>query len=409
VGVPVMATEGRTAVTVRTAGRLAALLFLGSGLITLVALPLPGPSDLNKTAMLAVGAAAVVAGLGARAAPWDRWPPSATLALVPIAFALIALGNLFGGSNLLTYGPFFVVVFVWVGITQPQWTSVALAPLAVAAYALPLTRLPVGFGLGVTSTAITIPVCVLVGESLAWSARRVVRTREELHRERAVAARLEELRRMEEAWISAVSHELRTPITICRGHLEVLGPDAEPDEVRGAIDVVLDELDRMGRLAEDVTTLARLEGRSLVREQQVSLAAFVAGVATKARPLLDGRLRVEEVPADAWITADPDRLTQALLNLLQNAALHAPQGTPVTLHVVRERRWWRFDVADRGPGLSEDIEPAVFEPFIRGRGTGVGSGLGLTIVRGIAQGHGGEVGLENKPGEGATFWIRIPA
>ena len=165
----------------------------------------------------------------------------------------------------------------------------------------------------------------------------------------------------------------------------------------------------MGRLAEDVTTLARLEGRSLVREQQVSLAAFVAGVATKARPLLDGRLRVEEVPADAWITADPDRLTQALLNLLQNAALHAPQGTPVTLHVVRERRWWRFDVADRGPGLSEDIEPAVFEPFIRGRGTGVGSGLGLTIVRGIAQGHGGEVGLENKPGEGATFWIRIPA
>src|SRR5439155_22520791 len=139
--------------------------------------------------------------------PWRRWRRSATLWLVPVAFALIAVGNVFGGANLLPYGPFFVVVFVWIGITQPQWTSVLMAPLALVAYALPLQRLPVGFGLGVTSAAITIPVCALVGESLAWSARRVVRTREELHRERALAAGLEELRRMEEAWISAVSHE----------------------------------------------------------------------------------------------------------------------------------------------------------------------------------------------------------
>src|SRR5439155_8532426 len=106
-----------------------------------------------------------------------------------------------------------------------------------------------------------------------------------------------------------------------------------------AIGLVLDELGRMGRLAEDVTTLARLEGRSLVRQSRIPLADFVDGVAAKAEPLLDGRLHVDPVPSGAWLTADPDRLTQALLNLLQNVAVHTPSATPVGLHVERDRRW----------------------------------------------------------------------
>jgi signal transduction histidine kinase len=329
--------------------------------------------------------------------------------LIPVAFVLIAVGNLLGGSNLLTYGIFFVVVFVWIGISQPQWTSVVMAPLALAAYVGPLFRLPVGFAVGITSATVTIPACALVGESLAWSARRVVRSKEELQREQAVAQGLRELQQMEETWISAVSHELRTPITICRGHLEVVDPDAGPNEVRRAIAVVLDELERMSRLAEDVTTLAGLQGRALVRRRRVQLADFLAAVSAKAEPLLDGRLRVAPAPDAAWIKADPDRLTQALLNLLQNAALHAPGDSPVDLQVARDHRWWRFEVSDLGPGMPEGMERTAFEPFIRGNGSGGGSGLGLAIVRGIAHAHRGAAGVQSRAGEGVTFWVRIPA
>jgi signal transduction histidine kinase len=117
------------------------------------------------------------------------------------------------------------------------------------------------------------------------------------------------------------------------------------------------------------------------------------------------------VPEGQWLEVDPDRLTQALLNLLQNAAIHAPGTTPVGLQVARERQWWRFEVSDFGPGLPLDLEDSVFEPFIRGRGSGdgAGSGLGLAIVRGIARAHEGEVGADNRHEEGVTLWIRVPA
>jgi signal transduction histidine kinase len=106
--------------------------------------------------------------------------------------------------------------------------------------------------------------------------------------------------------------------------------------------------------------------------------------------------------------ADPQRLTQALINLLQNAAVHGRGDRPVELRVAEGAGVWRFEVADRGGGVPSGEEERLFRPFDRAS-RAPGSGLGLAIVRGIAEAHGGRAGVDNRPGEGATFWITVPA
>jgi signal transduction histidine kinase len=220
--------------------------------------------------------------------------------------------------------------------------------------------------------------------------------------------RLEAAFEKEQRFIGEVSHELRTPITICRGYLDVLGPNPAADAVREAIDVVVDELSRMSRIVEDMTTLARTDEPDFVRPEVLPLDRFMTVVAAKAAPLLNGRLRMEALPVGAMLRADPHRLTQALINLLSNAALHTTNGCPITVRVVEEETFWRFDVEDQGGGLVGGQEEDLFRPFSRGPTTALGNGLGLAIVRRVAEAHGGSAGVANRPGEGATFWIRVP-
>jgi signal transduction histidine kinase len=391
----------------RLHGRLAAMFFAGSGVLGLVTLPLPAPG-LNVIATAAVSAVALALGIAIWLAPWETWPSRASLGIVPPAFALIALGNAFGGSNLHAYGVFFVVAFVWIGMAQPPRTSVIMAPLAAAAYILPLFSLPGNVGAGLSSAAITIPICVLVGEGIAWGVGRLEQIELALRRERDRTEHLRELDEMKDAFLSAVSHELRTPVTICRGHLDVLEEGASEREVRAVKETLLDELDLMGRLVEDLTTLARMDDPALLRMESLPLGSFLTSITTKAEPILGDRLLPESDIGDMTLRADPQRLTQALLNLLQNAAEHARGDRPVRFRVGAESSSWRFEVADEGGGLPPGDEQVVFEPFSTGSSPTGGTGLGLSIVRGIARAHSGESGVVNRPGRGATFWITIP-
>jgi signal transduction histidine kinase len=388
-------------------GRLAAVFYVGSGLLGLVTLPLPAPG-LNRAAMTLISAAAIVAGIAIWLAPWGAWPRRASLSVVPPAFAMIALANTFGGSDLHSYGVFFVVAFVWIGLAQPPRTSLLIAPLAVAAYILPLLSLSGDVEAGVASAATTIGVCVLVSEGIAWGMVRLEQIEGALHTERYRSERLRELDGMKDAFLSAVSHELRTPLTICRGHLDVMDEGAGEHEVRTVKEILAGELDIMGRLVEDLTTLAQVGDRVLLKAESLPLDGFMRGIVTMAEPILGDRLLAECEPTDATIRADPQRLTQALLNLLQNAAGHAQGDGPVRLGVYPEPACWRFEVADNGGGLPPGEEQFVFEPFRTASPKTGRTGLGLSIVRGIARAHGGESGVVNRPGRGATFWIRIP-
>ena len=212
----------------------------------------------------------------------------------------------------------------------------------------------------------------------------------------------------ERRFISEASHELRTPITICRGQLEVLAPDSDPETVRSTVSIVVDELARMGRIVDDLITLASSEQPKFVQTESVSLDRFVRDIAVKASPFLNGRLRIAPIPDRAVVRADPQRLTQALVNLLHNVAVHTPARTKVELRVVADPPYYRFVVSDDGNGLAEGEEEAVFQPFYRGDVSRPGTGLGLPIVRAIAEAHGGSAGAESRNGGGATFWIRVP-
>lgn len=391
----------------RLYARLAAIYLVGSAVLVLVTLGLPPPTH-NVTVVASAAAAAIALGVAVWFAPWERWPLRATLGIVPPAFALIAVGNVYGGPALYDYGVFFVVAFVWVGISQPRFTSFAIAPLAAAAYLPPLLFLPGSIWTGLSSAAVTIPLCVLVGEVIAYGVARHEQIELALQRERDRMDNLRQLHEMREAFLSAASHELRTPITICRGHLDVLSEGAAPEEVRTVRETLVDELSLMDRLVEDLATLARLDDHALLRIELVPLDNLLKSIATKAEPILGDRLRVESGMAEATVRADPQRMTQALLNLLRNAAEHARGNGPVHLRVRAGSSSWLFEVADEGGGLYPGDEQAVFEPFSTGSSPAAGSGLGLSIVRQIARAHGGESGVANRPGQGATFWLRIP-
>jgi signal transduction histidine kinase len=388
-------------------GWLAAMFYVGCGTLGLATLPLPAPGS-DTEAIAAVYATAVVIGIAVWLAPWERWPRAASLAILPPAFALIALRNAFAGPSLHIYGVFFVVAFVWIGIAHPPRTSLAMAPLATAAYILPLFLLPGSIGAGLSSAALTIPVCVLVGEGLAWGMSRLERIELALLRERDRTEQLRELDEMKDRFLSTVSHELRTPITICRGHLEVLGEGADGRELHAVRELVVDELDFMGRVVEDLTTLARVDDGALLRRESLPLDSFMASVTAKAETILGDRFRTQPGAPGAVLRADPQRLTQAIMNLLQNVADHAQGQDPVRFSVQAGPSSWRFEVADEGGGLPPGDEQAVFEPFSTGSSAEGGTGLGLSIVRGIAQAHGGECGVVNQLGRGAAFWIRIP-
>jgi signal transduction histidine kinase len=391
----------------RLVGRLAAVFFTGSGLLGLITLPIPAPG-LDVTAIAAISAVAIALGIATWLVPWHTWPRQASLVLVPPTFALIALASTYGGANLQTYGVFFLVSFVWIGMSHPPGTAAAMALLAAAAYALPLAFSHGSAEPGLYAAAITIPVCVLVGEGIAWSLRRLEQMEGALRRERDRTEHFRELDEMKDAFISSVSHELRTPITICRGHLDVLVPGAGEREVQAVKETLISELNLMTRLVEDLTTLARVDDRAQLRIETLPLEGFVGNITKKAEPILGKRLRVEKDSVALTLRADPQRLTQALLNLLRNAAEHAQGDGPVRFCVRVEHSGCYFEVADEGGGLPPGDEEVVFEPFRTGSSPTAGTGLGLSIVRGIALAHGGDSGVVNRPGQGATFWIRIP-
>ena len=225
----------------------------------------------------------------------------------------------------------------------------------------------------------------------------------------AMVDRLETAFATQRAFVDDAGHELRTPITIVRGHLELLGDD--PDERRDAVALVTDELDRMSRIVDDLLLLAKLEHPEFLRAQPVEVEPFTAELFAKAQTLEDRRWRLAEAAAGT-VVADEQRLTQAVMNLARNAVEHTDPQAEIKLGSAAFDREVRFWVADTGPGIAPDEQAAIFERFARGgdrRRRSDGAGLGLAIVRAVAEAHGGRVDLQSRPGAGAAFTITIPA
>ncbi|MET9833238.1 ATP-binding protein [Streptomyces sp. NPDC006385] len=211
-------------------------------------------------------------------------------------------------------------------------------------------------------------------------------------------------------FVDDAGHELRTPITIVRGHLEVMGDDpAERDET---VRLVTDELDRMSRIVEDLLLLAKTERPDFVVPEPAQVAELTADVFVKARTLGERDWRLAEV-ADVESELDFQRITQAMVQLAQNAVQHTMPGQTIRIGSRVVGPHIELYVADSGPGVQPADAEIIFERFRRGtarRGArGSGAGLGLAIVKAIAEGHHGQVRLSDTPGGGATFTLVLHA
>jgi len=161
---------GQGTLTTHLVGRLAAALWIATGmLVTVAGTVLDFRPGFSRPGMVGLGLACVVIGAVMYRMPWARWRRSATLWLVPVALAMITLYNRSTGDDAFVYGTFFLVVFVWLGLGHPRWTCVRFAPLLAAAYALPLFEIsPARRAMGFSSALFVVPCCVLVGEIVAW-------------------------------------------------------------------------------------------------------------------------------------------------------------------------------------------------------------------------------------------------
>jgi signal transduction histidine kinase len=217
------------------------------------------------------------------------------------------------------------------------------------------------------------------------------------------------------AFIADASHELRTPLTVISGQLEVLAAQGDPpvQEVRRVERLVQAEIARISRLVDDLLLLARTEQTQSLRMEGIDLVPYVAelwdGLSVLARRSFD----LAPVPAGT-LRADPDRLAQALRNLIRNAIEHtAPDRGLVRMRAVPAPGGRiRFMVEDDGPGIPPEQRERVFDRFhrvdaARDRASG-GTGLGLAIVRAIADAHGGSVRAGSSPEGGAQIELELP-
>jgi two-component system OmpR family sensor kinase len=234
--------------------------------------------------------------------------------------------------------------------------------------------------------------------------------------ERAFAERAASEGRLRQ-FLSDASHELRTPLASIRGYAELfrVGAVREPDDLAKAMGRIEDEATRMGRLVEDLLTLARLDEAPDAPKAEVDVATLVDDAVRDARATDPERPISAETDGSAVVWGDEAGLRQVLANLTRNALVHTPPGTPVTVAAHHDGDHVRLVVRDAGDGLPTEDPDELFGRFWRaeaGRTRGRdGAGLGLAIVSAIVAAHGGTVTARNLPGDegsGAEFTVRLP-
>jgi two-component system OmpR family sensor kinase len=213
-------------------------------------------------------------------------------------------------------------------------------------------------------------------------------------------------------FVADASHELRTPLTSILANLEMLEAELEGEQQEMAASALRSSR-RMRRLVADLLLLARADAGRQATMAPVDLAAIAREAAAEAGALSADHPISIDAPTPVTVTGVADDLHRLAGNLVENALIHTPSGTPITVSVRREGASAVLEVADRGPGVPPEMRERVFERFARAggdHGSGRrGSGLGLAIVRAVTDAHGGEVELRDAGGGGARFVVTLPA
>jgi two-component system OmpR family sensor kinase len=211
-------------------------------------------------------------------------------------------------------------------------------------------------------------------------------------------------------FVADASHELRTPLTSILANLELLEAELQGEQQDMAASALRSSR-RMRRLVADLLLLARADAGREATMAPVDLAAIAREAAAEAGALSADHPISLDAPDRVTVTGVADDLHRLAGNLVENALMHTPSGTPVTVSVRRDGSSAVLEVADRGPGVPPQMRERVFERFARAAGDGTrrGSGLGLAIVRAVVDAHGGRVELLDAEGGGARFVVTLPA
>ena len=314
----------------------------------------------------------------------------------------------------LTEAIVFPAALILTGLLGTGFVRLSLRPLRrVAATATRVTQLPLASG------DVTLPDRVPdanprteVGQVAVAFNRMLGHVESALGRRAASEARLRR-------FAADASHELRTPLASIRGYAELAlrNPDADRAEIDHALRRVESESERMSVLVDELLLLAQLDAGRPLAQEPVDLTRLAIDATSDVRVAASGHRWVLELPDEpVMVRGDEHRLHQVLANLMSNAAKHTPKGTVVTVGLADGARPGTvlLTVTDDGPGIPPELQPTLFERFVRGdsarsRGTGgaASTGLGLAIVEAVTTAHGGQVRLESKPGR-TRFVITLP-
>ena len=302
-------------------------------------------------------------------------------------------------------------VLLLAGVLGMLWVRLSLRPLRrVASTAAQVAELPLESGEVALPKGVpdTDPATETGQVGLAFN-RMLGHVETALRRRAASEARLRR-------FAADASHELRTPLAAIRGYAELARrhPGPVPDEVAHALGRVESESARMSVLVDELLLLAQLDaGRPLAKEP-VDLSRLAIDATSDARAASQDHRWVLELPDEpVLVEGDEHRLHQVLANLMSNAAKHTPQGTTVTVSLTtsEDPPTVRMSVTDSGPGIPAELQPALFERFVRGdtarSNAGTSTGLGLAIVQAVTIAHGGSVSVTSRPGR-TSFVITLP-
>jgi len=219
--------------------------------------------------------------------------------------------------------------------------------------------------------------------------------------------------------LSTISHEFRTPLSTLNASIELLMQEADtltPDELRQLLRPTQVSLVTLQMLVNNLLESSRIEaGRFVLRARTFESGQLVAAASRIVWPLLQRRrqqLRLDLPTRPPTLYGDEEQLTQVLANLLTNAAKYGPTDAVIDLAVHTDETAVCFAVADRGPGVPAAARSQLFERFVRLGNTAHdegGMGLGLYVARVAVAAHGGQIGMDERPGGGAIFWFRLPA
>jgi signal transduction histidine kinase len=300
--------------------------------------------------------------------------------------------------------------FIWIGLSliygwrvwSIRATAAALAAIVVVTGAALLDDVIAGDQAADELTEIPLMSAVFI--AMVFFVRRSEAAQRQTQRvSEHNLALLEESRRL----VQDASHVLRTPLTIALGHAELLQrTTSDPDAAEDA-QVVVDELHRLKKTTDRLLQLAKSEQPDFLYPVETSLGHLVTTTTTRWIGT-HSEVRLGSVEDTvAWV--DPDRVAEALDEVIGNAIVHSPQGTPISVSARREDGHHLISVSDRGPGVPDSVMPGIFERFAHSTDSDHrGVGLGLAIVRAICEGHGGSVKVNARPGGGSVFELRLP-